>query len=62
MQNILNRILANRDLDVSIVNFGDKVSCSEASGRHTSGAEAQLLTLPSTPGHPRRAGRLMASR
>ncbi|PWN28532.1 putative VIP1-actin cytoskeleton organization and biogenesis-related protein [Jaminaea rosea] len=29
MQNILNRILANRDLDVSIVNFGDKVILDE---------------------------------
>lgn len=30
MQNILNRILANKELDVHIVNFGDKVSrCSE---------------------------------
>lgn len=26
MQNILNRILANKDLDVRIVNFGDKVN------------------------------------
>jgi hypothetical protein len=29
MQNILNRILANKELDVSIVNFGDKVILDE---------------------------------
>lgn len=29
MQNILNRILANKDLDVHIVNFGDKVILDE---------------------------------
>ncbi|CAO1613511.1 unnamed protein product [Parajaminaea phylloscopi] len=29
MQNILNRILANKELDISIVNFGDKVILDE---------------------------------
>lgn len=47
MQNILNRILANKDLDIHIVNFGDKVSAlagfQRASPKHT------LTTPPCSP-------------